>query len=86
MQNINASPAKGPYVWPHMKNLSEVQNQRNMSGGVQWDKRLVRELAWVLLIKSVALFLIWSAFFSNPIDESLDAGTVHDALFSHAPG
>jgi hypothetical protein len=46
------------------------------------DKRLTRELAWVLVVKAIALFLIWLAFFSNPISASLTNSQIHKTIFS----
>lgn len=48
----------------------------------EWDKRLVRELAWVLAIKTTALFALWLAFFSEPIDHTLTDATIHQTLFT----
>lgn len=49
------------------------------------DSQLVRELTWVLIVKSAALFLIWLAFFSHPSSASLSATQIHNTIFSAAP-
>jgi hypothetical protein len=47
-----------------------------------WRSPLVRELAWVLVIKFIALFLIWAAFFSDPIDKTTIDAHLQQTLFS----
>lgn len=49
----------------------------------EWSSPLVRELGLALLAKSIALFLIWLAFFSEPIDKSLTDAAVKKAVFGH---
>ena len=41
-----------------------------VSHKLKWHGSLTSELAWVLVIKLVALFCIWLAFFSQPVDQS----------------
>jgi Na+/H+-dicarboxylate symporter len=46
------------------------------------DKRFIRELAWILVVKTIALFLIWLAFFSNPINVSSTGSQIQETIFS----
>ncbi|PWV60122.1 cytochrome oxidase putative small subunit CydP [Plasticicumulans acidivorans] len=46
---------------------------------------LGRELTLMLLLKFAAIGLLWFAFFSQPIDEHLDADAVGAALFERGP-
>jgi hypothetical protein len=43
---------------------------------------LAREITAVLLLKAVALYVIWLAFFSTPSGRTLDAGGVARSLVS----
>lgn len=67
-----------------MKRRLPIQDLGETLGKASEERRLVRELGWVLVIKTIALILIWSAFFSNPIDEHIDAKHVQEALFGHS--
>jgi len=46
------------------------------------DRQLTHELAWVLVIKAIALFVIWLAFFSHPVSVSISDSQVHKNLFA----
>ncbi|MGB8517526.1 MAG: cytochrome oxidase putative small subunit CydP [Gallionella sp.] len=46
------------------------------------DKKLKREIIFVLLVKSLVIFFIWAVWFSDPKDEKLDAAQVSAQLFS----
>ncbi|OFZ91405.1 MAG: hypothetical protein A3F74_18320 [Betaproteobacteria bacterium RIFCSPLOWO2_12_FULL_62_58] len=46
---------------------------------------LWKEITIILVIKAVALYLIWLAFFSHPVVKHLDAGAVAGSLLKPAP-
>ena len=46
---------------------------------------LAREITVILVVKAVALYVIWLAFFSTPAARGLDAGGVARSLVG-APG
>lgn len=52
----------------------------------EWSSPLVRELGIMLALKSLALFLIWWFFFSDPIDETLTDAQVSEAVLGPTPG
>ena len=43
---------------------------------------LAREITVILVVKAIALYLIWLAFFSTPSGRSLDAGGVARSLIN----
>lgn len=45
-----------------------------------WKQVLVRELAAVLLLKLAALFIIWHAFFDQPVKQEVTDQTVGQRL------
>ncbi len=47
-----------------------------------WKQVLVRELAAVLLLKLAALFIIWHAFFDQPVKQEVTDQTVGQRLLS----
>ena len=47
----------------------------------RWSS-LAREITIVLVVKTIALSLIWLAFFSSPAGRHLDAGGVAQSLLS----
>lgn len=66
-----------------MKRWLPIRHHGETPGTASDERRLVRELGWVLVIKTIALVVLWSAFFSDPVDEFIDAGHVQEALFGH---
>ncbi|GAB6042704.1 cytochrome oxidase putative small subunit CydP [Endothiovibrio diazotrophicus] len=50
---------------------------------LRWN-RFRREIAAVLLIKAVALAVIWNLFFSRPLDAHLSDAKIGDYLFQPA--
>lgn len=47
--------------------------------------RLRREIIITLLVKFTVIYALWYLFFSEPVDENLEAPQVADALFGSAP-
>lgn len=45
-----------------------------------WKEHLVRELAVILVIKLVALYVLWLAFFSQPDEQALSEQQVGQRL------
>ncbi|HXZ95722.1 MAG TPA: hypothetical protein VEG37_01545 [Burkholderiales bacterium] len=43
---------------------------------------LGRDITLMLVIKAIALYLIWLAWFSNPQDKTLDATSVRNTLIT----
>lgn len=46
---------------------------------------LAREITITLVVKIVLIYLLWLAFFSNPLDDKLTGPAVGDALFGTLP-
>ena len=46
------------------------------------DKKLKREIIFILLVKSIVIFCIWEIWFNHPEDEMLSAAQVSMQLFS----
>lgn len=64
---------------------TEKTSAHNARPPGEWRSPLVRELALTLIIKSVALYLIWWTWFHDPRDVHLTDGDIHSALFSATP-
>ena len=47
--------------------------------------RLRREIVVTLLVKFAVIYALWYLFFSEPVDENLEAPQVADTLFGSAP-
>jgi len=61
-----------------LQNLSNSASASTRSG--LFSHRLVRELAVVLVIKLIILYLIWLAFFSHPQTPGVTAETVSETF------
>lgn len=46
------------------------------------DKKFMREIILVLLIKGIVIFGIWAFWFAHPEEETLDAAQVAAQIFS----
>lgn len=46
---------------------------------------LVRELTVVLIIKLTILYIIWFAFFREPVTPNITSDTVAETIFGEAP-
>jgi hypothetical protein len=51
----------------------------------KFHSTLARDITLILIIKGVALYLIWLAWFSSPQDEHLDAAGIGKALITPSP-
>ena len=56
-----------------------------MSLAVTHKPRLRREIVVTLLVKFAVIYALWYLFFSEPVDENLEAPQVGDTLFGSAP-
>jgi hypothetical protein len=51
-----------------------------------FSSRLAREITVVLVVKSIALYVIWLAFFSEPVSPRLTADRVSEAIVGGGTG
>ena len=68
--------------------LFELNNDQRefMRNSISNRPHLAREIIATLVIKMVFIYLLWYAFFSNPIDETLTTEQFESTIFgSHQP-
>jgi hypothetical protein len=56
-----------------------------MAFALDHKPRLRREIVITLLVKFAVIYALWYLFFSEPVDENLEAPQVADTLFGSAP-
>jgi hypothetical protein len=62
----------------HLMTTNPMQPQKN------WQRKFCREIAWLMLCKFVALFVLWSAFFAGVHHPAITPGAL-DAQFLFKP-